>query len=252
MTKKKSAAETEIDRIKEDLMATLGLKDGKGSRAINAALMDAYKQGCREADAAQRNKAKRERLSKLINATRVVALDRRLAAIHEAGHVVIANSFGVQCQAWIMPEFDAEDLLEDQNLLYQKTWTCVARFGRYGSFETLTAQKRRMIAVAGAIAEGRWAEGHRTRADATRDWFNPAVMSESDWRLANCPLGKPSKALFAAINKVGRLLRPDGALWPELITTARDLMVQSRQHVSSYDLPVLAGIKVVRTAHYLP
>jgi hypothetical protein len=54
-------------------------------------------------------------------------------------------------------------------------------------------------------------------------------MSESDWHFAGCPVGKPNQALFTTIDKVGALLRPDGGpLWLELIQTARDLIVGSR------------------------
>jgi hypothetical protein len=39
----------------------------------------------------------------LRKAIRVISRDRRMAAVHEAGHIVVASSFGVLRQAWIVP-----------------------------------------------------------------------------------------------------------------------------------------------------
>jgi hypothetical protein len=50
----------------------------------------------------------------LRKAFRIIIRDRRMAAIHEAGHMVVANSFGVLCQAWIVPVLDGEP--------WQKIW----------------------------------------------------------------------------------------------------------------------------------
>ena len=92
-----------------------------------------------------------------------------------------------------------------------------------------TKEDRRMIAVAGAVAEACWQDRAIWSVTDEWDWCDPAVMSESGWRFAGCPVGEPNQALFAAIDKVGALLWSDGGpLWGELIRTARDLIVGSR------------------------
>ena len=54
-------------------------------------------------------------------------------------------------------------------------------------------------------------------------------MSETDWATAGCPVGKPNRALFTAIDKVEALLQPyGGPLWPQLIKTALMLIVVAR------------------------
>jgi ribosomal protein L7/L12 len=54
-------------------------------------------------------------------------------------------------------------------------------------------------------------------------------MSETDWATAGCPVGKPNRALFTAIDKVEALLQPyGGPLWPQLIKTAHMLIVVAR------------------------
>ena len=45
---------------------------------------------------------------------RIVAGDRRMAAIHEAGHMVVAEMFSIPAHAWITPVLDSEP--------WQKMW----------------------------------------------------------------------------------------------------------------------------------
>jgi hypothetical protein len=108
---------------------------------------------------------------------------------------------------------------------WQKMWVGRCCF----SGKKPTKQDQRMIAVAGAVAEACWQDRAIWGVAEEWDWYDPAVMSESDWRLAGCPIGKPGQAVFTAIDRVGALLRPDGGpLWHELIQTARHLIVGSR------------------------
>jgi hypothetical protein len=47
--------------------------------------------------------------------------------------------------------------------------------------------------------------------------------------MTGCVPGKPNRALFAAIDRVTSLFDSStGALWPSLLRTARDLIVESR------------------------
>jgi hypothetical protein len=171
----------------------------------------------------------------LRNKRRIMAHDRRMAAIHEAGHVVIAHKLDLKSFSSIRPVYEpGHDLLEN------KLWT--------GSTSIISFSypkvHKRMIAVAGAIAEVCWENRNSDKVDFDycleyEDW--PAlglhyeqfseVMSESDWRLSGCRPCYPDAPFFTAVKKVLRLLRPDcGPLWPEVIRVARRLVNNSRIH----------------------
>jgi hypothetical protein len=84
-----------------------------------------------------------------MNSKRTLARERRLAAVHEAGHVVIARRVGFRiASAWIMPN-DGEDAE------HEGTWT-----GRV-QIESVRADKFacRMVGVAGSVAEHLWLGG---------------------------------------------------------------------------------------------
>jgi hypothetical protein len=154
-----------------------------------------------------------------LNLTQITARDRRMAAIHEAGHMVIAGRFGVRYQAWILPAPDNDPWEE-------KTWIGTCRF--LGEKKP-TKQQKRMIAVAGAAAEACWQDREMWDGAEDINWYDPAVMSPSDWRGAGCPVGKPDTHFFTAVGDVAALLRPDGGpLWSPLIQAARNLIAESR------------------------
>ena len=84
-----------------------------------------------------------------MNSKRTPARERRLAAVHEAGHVVIACRVGFKiASAWIMPNAgeDAEG---------ERAWT-----GRV-QIVCVRADKFacRMVGVAGSVAEHLWLGG---------------------------------------------------------------------------------------------
>jgi hypothetical protein len=85
-------------------------------------------------------------------------------------------------------------------------------------------KKRKLVAVAGSVAEFCW------RGDEIDlfYWYEPEVMSESDWEMADCSPGQPDRACFTAIEEVGELLGRGRPLWGELIANARRLIVNSR------------------------
>jgi len=115
--------------------------------------------------------------------------DRRMAAIHEAGHVVIARSFGILCEAELTPTFTTDPRA-------QKTWVGQTRYPlgsngkrlklkpgeQQGDLIEPTQQELRMVGVAGAVAEACWRDRKVYRDVATPeiDWYDPDVMSESD------------------------------------------------------------------------
>ena len=146
------------------------------------------------------------------------ARQRRLVAVHEAGHVVITQRFGYPCEAWIGPD-DGE-----------RGWHGWARakrirYVRHGGsiwqevLPELTQRQKRLINVAGAVAEFCW-----------DDWCDPwecfETMSESDRELGGFPPDEPDEVYYAAFRAVWKLLNRDtGPLWPSLIKTARSLIV---------------------------
>jgi hypothetical protein len=158
--------------------------------------------------------------------TRLIAYDRRMAAIHESGHLVIGQMLGFPGRAHI----------QRYNEPGEKTWigstTTLPRITiRRGETRVRAPSKtqKQMIAVAGAIAEECWLSSISGELEIDIDWWDPDAMSETDWSLSGCPIGEPSNRLFTAADKVAALLRPDGGrLWPTLILSARNLIVASR------------------------
>jgi hypothetical protein len=146
---------------------------------------------------------------------RVFARDRRLAAIHEAGHVVIANMLSVDVAlAYI---YEPHNHADPQ---FQKTWT-----GRtYYNLKKANPRQRRMIGVAGAVAE-LCCDGEFVDDDY---WTDPNMMSESDWRLTLCRPGAPDEKCCEAIYAVGAVLERGAPLWGDLVMKARDLIVHTQ------------------------
>jgi len=146
--------------------------------------------------------------------SRVVARDRRLAAVHEAGHVVVAAHFGLpparaRISRVVAPAPD------------QRAWT-----GRVQcrGLDVLSSLERRMLGCAGAAAELSW-----QRDDIHPDhWIAADHMSEADWRLAGCDPGEPDDLCVEAIAELQDLLAEDGPLWSDLLRQARRLIVEAR------------------------
>jgi hypothetical protein len=153
-------------------------------------------------------------------AFRIIIGDRRMAAIHEAGHIVIAQKFRLPSgNAWIGPTGTA-DILEE------RTWIGHVRKGLLFDAKC-TKRQSKMVGVAGVVAEHCW------QGDVDTDWFepwyDPNLTSASDWRLIGCPPGNPHEPCLAAVKPAALLLQRDtGPLWPTLLQTARALIVESR------------------------
>ena len=135
---------------------------------------------------------------------RAEARDRRLVAMHEAGHVVIADYLGV-------PRGDPYIRRVANPEPGELTWCGFTPYSAYVDAEAL-----RMVAVAGCIAEAVW-----TGAAS----FGPEAMSESDWEMAG---GAPSKKLLEAAEEVRDALCRTGPLWPDLLREARRLIEEAR------------------------
>jgi hypothetical protein len=143
---------------------------------------------------------------------KIRARERRLAAIHEAGHVVVARRLGFELlSAWITPHGGEPD---------ERTWTGRVQIRRP---DEASESGRRMVGIAGSVAEHLWSGGW------IEDYSPDEAMSESDWHLAGCdPDDEPDDVLMDAIEDVGRLFTRDGAGWQELLAEARRLIVASR------------------------
>jgi len=145
---------------------------------------------------------------------RVIARERRLAAVHEAGHVVVAGRFDLYPD--VARIFRAESPAREG-----RVWIGRVHFPGLG---LLSALERRMLGCAGAMAELSW-QREEIHADY---WIEADHMSESDWHLAGCPLGEPDDICLEAIEELEYLLSEDGPLWDDLLRQARQLIVDAR------------------------
>jgi hypothetical protein len=144
---------------------------------------------------------------------RIIARDRRLAAVHEAGHVVVAARFGLHPDtAWIRRAKSPAE---------QPAWIGRVQFVDVG---VLSALERRMLGCAGAMAELLW-QGEDIHPDY---WIEADRMSEADWDLAGCEPGEPDDICIEAIEELEQLLSEDGPLWSDLLRHARQLIVEAR------------------------
>ena len=151
------------------------------------------------------------------SAARTSAYDRRLAAIHEAGHAIMALFLGYDADVWIHRN-------ETSAPRDEKLW-----IGHMTIRHDLSEVRRsdvRMIAVAGMVAETLWKNGHDEEYAEPYGWddilWDDACMSPSDWRLAGYEPGEPDDDLFSVVAGVAGLFMSD--LWPVLTDLSRTLM----------------------------
>lgn len=151
----------------------------------------------------------------MLTRKQIQARDRRHAAIHEAGHLAVAASFGLYpTSAWIAPSDGADS--ENERLWHGRV--------QFLTLDRLDALQRRMVGCAGAVAELSWC-----REDIEPSaWAELDLMSPSDWKL--CGVAQLDDLCVEALERLQYLLDPDGGpLWPDLIVESRRLIVESRQ-----------------------
>lgn len=142
---------------------------------------------------------------------RIIAHDRRMAAVHEAGHVVVAMHLGVDVlDADIRPN-------PTDNIRFEKSY-----LGRATYAQPSDSEQARLIAVAGMVAEEVW----KAHGPAYEHWWDhmcdPACMSHSDWVGTGCKPGEPDDALIEAAETVEDLLGRE--LLPKLTALSRRLI----------------------------
>lgn len=157
--------------------------------------------------------------TKTLNLKRLEARDRRLAAMHEAGHHVMLR---YRC----MHEVDSWIERVGDPTRYEKSWVghCKWRNPCPGS-----SRCDIMIGVAGMVAVNLWNAGNDLdRMDYIYNSLDdPDCMSESDWREAGLVCGAAfTDAQREEIEAVIDLL--SGPLWSELLAQARTLIIKSR------------------------
>lgn len=151
------------------------------------------------------------------NPMRIEAWERRQAAMHEAGHIVICQLF-TDCSWGAIWRVD--DPAENE-----RTWTGTSTLPDWLSFD-----QHRMVAVAGAVAEAAW--------DDPDDWsaWDYALEFPDDASLGDMrpfvDADDPEAAIEIAMDKVWELLQPGGELWPSLLEEARWLIDTAKAYYS--------------------
>lgn len=166
-------------------------------------------------------------------AARIQARDRRQTAIHEAGHALVAISLGYRAEAWIY-------LNEVDDLMAFKSW--LGHMSFYDIPDEPGHLHRRMVAVAGMVAEHLWGNCAYCDYTDTGFWIDVMLdrdcMSPADWRLANCEPGEPDDDLPEVIVRTVDLIGRD--LWPQLTGMARQLM-REPERVHSFQVDSAAA-----------
>jgi hypothetical protein len=167
-------------------------------------------------------------LDKLSTARRaeISANDQRRAAIHEAGHFVIAKHLGLSNVQAEIRKIEPQDYTEKEWV--GSTW-CLT--------EGADASTRIMMAVAGAVAEACWDNETFDELDMTLEDF-PEQMSQSDWDMSGCTPGEVSEQFWDAMEQVFELLsRDSGKLWNALLAEADGLIERSQRDLEQAMLP---------------
>jgi hypothetical protein len=138
------------------------------------------------------------------------ARDRRIAAIHEGGHTIVAWLEGLEAEPRIWPR-EADNRQE-------MFWGGECLYGP----GFVSDMARRRIAVAGVVAESTWIDMHPQYG--LRDAPAPLThMSAADWETARQPYGKADWRMRRAEAQVrARFRRPD--VWEDVLTVAHHVI----------------------------
>jgi len=161
---------------------------------------------------------------------RISARDRRLVAMHEAGHLTMNQAFGFRSYAHIQPIFGSDWQTEK---LWGGQVTCVTLSPRRCS-----AARLAMIGIAGLVAETAWRERGSNDDLQYQCWQDilsePDCMSVSDWKASGFDEpsegdGKTWRRAIGACQRVAAMFDPRaGSHWRPLLHNARTLLVNAR------------------------
>ncbi|WP_426437794.1 hypothetical protein [Bradyrhizobium genosp. P] len=169
---------------------------------------------------------------------RTLARDRRLAAVHEAGHAAMAGHVGFRVvDVHIKPS--GHSPLD----LCNKSWVGRITLDQNGCSNRALAKKWRWVALAGAVAEHAWKYNERVGYDEVED---PAFMSLSDWHMAGSTPAALTGELLDDLDSVCDLLGREGRLWPHLLLISRQLITAASRpsdsgEASRLHLPKVGG-----------
>jgi hypothetical protein len=165
---------------------------------------------------------------------RLEAIDRRRAAIHEAGHLEMARHFGVhglETSIWPISQDDP-----NHDIMLGSSWFGQMRYPlAIPRISQLSEIRRMMIAVSGAMAVTVWRGQFEPEPDA-HSAVNAYIddhgetdtdqMSVTDWDMSGCDRGNWTPKLIRSAERAYDLLR--GPLWAPLCQTARALIREGR------------------------
>jgi hypothetical protein len=156
--------------------------------------------------------------------TRIFVQHRRLCAIHEAGHIIAARSFGIDAKGMIWAR--------------RKTWSGLVKLPQR---DELPDEAWRVIGLAGAVANMLWLEIPVKRFF----WDLPQFMSRADWRLVTTKAGPRKVATYAGdVAKAARLLERER---PALLSLARVFIRESKHHTP--EMILAANGQYARASH---
>jgi hypothetical protein len=144
---------------------------------------------------------------------RLSAYCRRQAAVHEAGHAIAAENFGLIVE--IVRIWPVENPAPGQNLWRGEVY--------FPGIEKQPPDARRVIGIAGAAAEALWL---KILPDDVLT-MTKGFISESDWQIIGRVAGGPSniKLLSRALKEATAILKRERKFLLEL---SRRLMIESR------------------------
>src|SRR5262249_11675016 len=154
--------------------------------------------------------------------TELAKHDKRMAAIHEAGHATVGVALGCFGEAWLRRN--------ESGGLEEKCWV--------GSYMWPTGQlkraKKAVVGVAGMVAEA-LAEEPECSEENILDWWESEVYCPSPTDLASIPRG--TVARFRAVRQAVHILREKQSLF-ELIVSH----IIEHEFISEIDLLSMAGL----------
>ena len=167
----------------------------------------------------------------MISQKRIESRDRRRAAVHEAGHLVMMRHLGVLGGS-------AKILRKPSSATSERLWVGQTSFlphilelskhmkddpPKEMMLKDVSPRELMLIGIAGVVAESAWAETDRDLLPYLFE--DPNEMSLTDWAMTGCEPGSPSEQMINFALEVYRLFeRPLGLLFSDLRIQSRGLI----------------------------